>query len=391
MFYLFLFLLFCLISFVEIFNNSKYSKELYLFTVLILLFISGLRYETGGDWQSYTEIFSIIEPFDELVNGKGSTFVNHNIEFGFRLLISLAKMIVDDCQFFFFMISSISIFLLYKSLAYYTPYPQLSLILYFSILFFMLDMVAIRQGVAVMIFLFSLRFVHKKDFKRYFIAIIIASSFHLTSLLLLPLYLFLNKRFNSITIISFFIISCLIMILNIRWLHSILTFILPLFLGPIALKMQVYSADVGRGVSVGFFINMLLFILYYFNRVKLRKNPYFDLFFNLFLLYVFIYSALFELFEVSNRFRLYFSISQIVLLPMLVFTYKKSLNKLLVFMFVVFFSFFSGRHVFLEQIGGIAYNPYQNYLIYKAFDLESTGTKRLEISDQNYDNKKSNK
>ena len=180
------------------------------------------------------------------------------------------------------------------------------------------------------------------------------------------------------------------MILNIRWLHSILTFVLPFFLGPIALKMQVYSADVGRGLSVGFFINILLFVLYYFNRIKLQKNPYFNLFFNLFLLYVFIYSALFELFEVSNRFRLYFSISQIILLPMLVFTYKKSLNKLLAFMFVVFFSFFSARHVFLEHVGGIAYNPYQNYLIYKAFDLQSTGTKRLEISDQNYDNKKSN-
>ena len=52
------------------------------------------------------------------------------------------------------------------------------------------------------------------------------------------------------------------------------------------------------------------------------------------------------------------------------------------------FSFMSSRFIYLEQIGGIAYNPYQNYVIYKIFGLESTGVKRLEISDENYENNK---
>ena len=388
MFYSLVFVFLCLFSIIEIFNKSRYNNKLFIIASLILLIISGFRYETGGDWQSYTLVFEQIESIWDILKGNNNGFYTHNIEIGFKLLVSFAKGIINNVQFLFFIVSCILVFFLYKSIRTYSKYAILSLIIYYSTLYFQLDFIAIRQGIAVMIFFYSIKFIYEKNKIKYFTFIFIAGLFHTTAFLLLPLYYFLGRSYSTAKICVVFFVSNLLYLLNIRWLTGTLTLLIPQLSGIISFKMEQYSLDSARSISFGFFINIILFILFMIRKKYLLKNKYFNIFFNIFLLYIVVYLVFFELLVISNRFRLYFSISQVILLPMVVYSFKKISNKIYIYIYVIMFSFMSSRFIYLEQIGGIAYNPYQNYVIYKIFGLESTGVKRLEISDENYENNK---
>lgn len=392
MLYLLIFLILLLFSYNEVFtSNDKLKKTLYIASYYILVVLAGLRYETGGDWQSYAEVFDIIEPINEVIKGNGHVFANHQIEIGFRLLISITKFFSSNVQLLFFIVSFGCLTLLFKNLSVYSSYPQTSILIYYSVLYFFLDFVTIRQAISVMIFFFSIRFIQNRNLLKYIALIVTASFFHLTALLLLPLYWIINKRFSSNKVIIFFITINLVFLLNIKWMEATLNLVLPFFLGPVATKITTYTAEsalVGRGISIGFIINIIIFTLLMLTRSKNDGSKYYNIFFNLFLLYAFVYSVFFEIVDISNRFRLYFALSELILLPNLFIAFETYKNKILIFIFVTLFSFSTSRNIFLERTGGSAYNPYQNYIIYKMFDIKSTGKERLEINDKDFEENK---
>ena len=52
---------------------------------------AGLRYETGGDWTSYTSIFESIEPIDEVLTGQATAIDTLPIEIGYKYLNSIVR------------------------------------------------------------------------------------------------------------------------------------------------------------------------------------------------------------------------------------------------------------------------------------------------------------
>ncbi len=393
MFYLLIFFILLVFAYNEVFSsNDKLKHTQYIGSYYFLIVLAGFRYETGGDWQSYTEVYDIIEPINEVIKGNGSVFINHQIEFGFRLLVSITKFFSSNVQLLFFIVSFFCITFLFKNLSEYAVYPQTSILIYYSVLYFFLDFVTIRQAISVMIFFFSIRYIQNRKIFKYFALIITASLFHLTALLLLPLYWVINKEYSKIKVIAFFIAINFVFLLNIRWLEATLNLVLPFFFGPVASKITTYTAEsalVGRGISIGFIINIIIFVLLMIARDKTKEIKYYNIFFNLFLLYAFVYSVFFEIVDISNRFRLYFALSELILLPTLLTSFELYKNKILIFIFIVLFSFSTSRNIFLERTRGSAYNPYQNYILYKMFDIKSTGQERLDINDLDYEKNKS--
>jgi hypothetical protein len=154
--------------------------------------------------------------------------------------------------------------------------------------------------------------------------------------------------------------------------------------GIIRMYISSNTYGVNRVLSVGVFINFLLFILYYRHRHELRYFKYYTIFFNLFMINVVVFFVFYELIEISNRYRFYFLLSNVVLLPYLITIYKDAGFKVVTYAGIIAFSFLYGRAVFLEQPSAIAFNPYHNYLYHKIFYTKSDGLERLLKSDREY-------
>lgn len=356
---------------------------------VLIFFTSGLRYETGGDWTSYTEIFQTIESIDKVIDGHGENFKSIPLETGFKYLNSISRFICDNVQFLFFTVAFIISLLLFVSIPKYSPLPILSVLIYFGVLFFSLDMIVIRQGIAVSIVFFSYRYILQQSLLRYLILVIIASLFHVSALLLVPIYWICRKRYSSKGLVITFVIFLIIYFFRIQWLNGTFQFVLNILTGSdIAGKVYAYTTRdayaVQRGFSLGMIINVLLFPLFIYIRKSIEHYKYFNLFLNIFVCYLFVYFCMFEFVEISSRLKYYFMISLIILLPMWVSNYRKLFNRSLSCIIVCLFSLMYCKAQLFELPIASAFNPYQNYIIYMLFDKKSTGYERLMKSDNEF-------
>ncbi|MBC9910590.1 EpsG family protein [Chitinophaga varians] len=362
----------------------------FVISSLILVFLAGLRFETGGDWPGYTIFFNEVEPLPQVLFGNAPVFQESYMEWGYKIINAVVKSMGGNAQAMFFIIASLSGILLFVYLKRYLKNPIVGVMIYYTTMFLSLDMIAIRQGIAVVLFFGSVRYIYERRFLPFLLIVVIAFLFHRSVVLVLPLYFFLHRKMSTKGYIVCFILSLAVFVLHISWMAPLLKLLAAAIGGVNGLILEAYITNsvygVARNLSVGTWINILLFILYINNKSKLEEKKYFYCFFNLFMLNIFIYFVCYELIELSNRYRFYFTVCNLVLLPYIIEVYREPLQKLVAYAGIVVFSFLYGRMVFLEMPGAAAYNPYQNYIIYSVFEKRSTGQERLDKSDEAYIN-----
>jgi len=389
MFYLVIFIILGFFSFLEITSiDHLYKRILLIISFFMLWLIAGLKFEMGGDWPAYTQFFKEVEPFEVVLTQQAPVYSMNYMEPAYKLLNALIKSLGGNMQLVFLIIAFINSCLFFKALRMYCVYPVLGALIYFSAVYFPLDMIAIRQAVAVQLFFIALFFIYQRRFWLFFLTMLIAVLFHRSAFLLLPLYFVIHKELNYKVYTAIFIFSAAVFFLQIQWMASLLSLVADKIGGHTGGIIRMYlssnSYGVNRVLSVGVFINLLLFIVYYRHRNELRHFKYYTVFFNLFMINVVVFFVFYELIEISNRYRFYFLLSNVVLLPYLITIYKDTGFKIVTYVGIIVFSFLYGRAVFLEQPSAIAFNPYQNYLYHKIFDTRSDGMERLKKSDREY-------
>lgn len=167
-------------------RNNALSKFCFSGALVSFVLLAGLRYNNGVDYASYKEIY---ENPSELYELK---------ETGFIQLVDLMNRIGLSYQVFVFLFSFVTVWLAFKFIRYYSPYPFLSLLIYFSIgNYYFSTFNAIRQGLAIVIFLNMLELVKQRRRNKYiFLMIINALCVHFSAFLLIPLYYILNQHIN---------------------------------------------------------------------------------------------------------------------------------------------------------------------------------------------------
>lgn len=381
MFYFFIF------SILLFFAANDYDRKMniysgnivYGFLFLIFWLVAGLRYETGVDWPGYTSFFKESESIQKITsNGFGSYFENE-YEFGYVVLNSIIRTFTVNVQWLFLITGLGTSLLLFGSIKKYSTHIFISLLIYFCTIYFILDMSGIRQCISLNLFLVSIDYISKRKLLKYFGIILFASMFHITSLVLLPLYFVLNLKIKTWVLIIVVSIGIFISLFHISWIMLIVDKITNSFqLAAITGKLTRYSArSDSRNFGMGFILNFLIFVFCIFKRKELDKNKMFNLFLNMYVLSLFFYYFTWELTEISSRFRLYFSVGNIILFSYFLDIYKDKIARTLVFLFIISFSVYSGRIYLFEMSEGVAYNPYQNYVVHKTFGIKSTGMDRL--------------
>lgn len=392
MFYLICFGILCVLAVLNVQMHDKLSTQILNgLAAIMLICIAGLRYETGGDWDTYTLLFNKFPTFSRLI-GRPAEFADISVEEGFVLLCALVKSLGGTVQHLFFVVTFINITLITIALGKYTKYPVVALLCYYGILYFNLEMIYIRQATAVALCFFALQYIPSKRIVPYMIFILLACTFHRVAALMIPLYFFLNIKLPSWTYLAIVGLGAVIMLAGIPWIQTIFLTVAGWLGENYAEKAEVYTENamfaVNRGLSLGFILNLAIFVVIIFFKRKIDALPYGTIMLNMFFGSLVLYYYCFELVEVSNRVRLFFLIGIIALLPMVLEVLPLFLERLAGLVVVTLYCFSFSRGIFLEAPQSAAYNPYQNYIEYKINPRPSTGKQRLEQSKKAFRNER---
>ncbi len=327
---------FCLFS-IFLSNYQKSELGLKFSFVLIFLFL-GLRYDFGNDYETYIVLFNRIKEnpdiaFDQtmyIFYEPGWMFLNWVFRpigfFGMTLAISLFYSVV-----------------IYKLVKKHTPYQYYWLAVFFVVFnpgFILVHSTTMRQMVAILIFILSINYIYEKRIIPFVICILLASTFHYTSLAILIIapFLFDNRR------VSIIYGSILFSVYLFFFLFG--SFLAPYFGQLVSLFSERYDSYTDKGIAnsgLGFlYYSCLFLVILILDKVQ---NKGIALFFKLAILY-FMLMPFALIVEMTSRIGMYFSPAVVIVYPSIFKTLTSVLSKyfflavIMLFTIYQFFQFF---------------------------------------------------
>lgn len=212
------FLFLSIISFMDVFCSTalgKYKNIIYVGVLFVLALLAGMREDTY-DYANYEMLFQQTPDFITMFYmGDFSYIADIREEPGYMLINSIVKCFTDESEVLFCVISFSTLFFYGISIRRYSKYPMVSIMLYFSMIYLVKEMVQIRHGLAIAIFVYSFRYVLADKFWKFFLCIMLAASFHEAIFFSILIYPLRHMRVNySYGMFSIFV--CIILyVLNI--------------------------------------------------------------------------------------------------------------------------------------------------------------------------------
>ena len=305
-------------------NKVKSKNKKILFTILSFVpffCVMAFRYGIGYD---YLNIYDKI--FHTIINGGTS-----NWEPGIVYMIKLISMFSND-SFYFFLVTSLLIsFFTYKGILSNSEKPWLSLLLFITGGFYMESMNTVRQFVALAMFIYAIKYIKSKEPIKYIIWILIASLFHTSALVLLPLYFFCRTR---LTWKKRLIIS-LLLILTIPMISSGFYWILA------QTKYSFYMTGIYADANPTYselIIASILFMAASIFYKRGKDNEWYNIYYKLTFVFLIIGVLSFKVL-LAYRIIMYLKITTIFMVPSIIGQVHKSKNRIIYYMlFIIFFS-----------------------------------------------------
>lgn len=328
----------------------KHSSMWLKLSFILIFFLLALRYDYGNDYKAYLLDFIDINRHDIIDYFSSDLYYDP----GWLLLCRLFKPFG-----FFAMVATLSAFLCfvyYRFTEKYVP-PQFYwlsvLVFYYSPDIMLVQSTAMRQSIAIALFIFSIGYIFKKDLIRYVLCIALASAFHASILILLPVYFLglYNKKIPTPAIIV-----CVLMYAAAFVMHSSILQFINLFAGTYFEKYTRFqeASSVSSGLGVAFQSVILLMILF------LEKNQAREvgLVFKIAALgYIFIPLSLAIMMLVRMGF--YFQPAAIVVYPYLVSSIKLKPISRLVLILLLFITAYNYYSFFQSDVWKIPFGTYK--------------------------------
>lgn len=296
-----------------------------LVLMVLPLLLAAFRYNVGYDYGSY------VGAFQYYGSVKYSSIIqSYKIgdPVGYYLFAKWAASFGSE-RWFFFWLAFVSLLppMMYF-LIDWADSPELPLIL-FMYLFgpFIFAFSAIKQGVAIGIIIFSLRYVTQRKFFNFFLCMIIACSFHVTAIVFIPMFFLLNHNMELSTWKrTAIIIAVVLVMINLETVLS----------GVFGGRFEEYALETVYGRNRSFWLYSLLAAVFFlFRKVLKEKDLRNDL-----LVLLMIIGAMCQVLGFSNAFAKrvgeYFAFSQVILLPQMLFIFNERSQKAAKFLLCIY-------------------------------------------------------
>jgi transmembrane protein EpsG len=164
----------------------KPNKLLMFIAMLSLILVSGLR-NNIGDTPFYVHSYKMIDD---------SSLFNIKLEgdFGFNFFQTFLHKISDDPQLLLFSTALITNALIVITLYKYSRMIELSIYVYIASGMYTVTMNGIRQSLAAAIVFIATKYILKGDFKKFLLVVLLASTFHQTALIFIPIYFIVRRK-----------------------------------------------------------------------------------------------------------------------------------------------------------------------------------------------------
>lgn len=179
------------------------GKQLYLgnkyvwmiLTFLPMYLVNALMSYVGGDYGNYFRYFQ------RIVSGQ-----EQEVEIGYKWICLLVSKLNLEFQWVYIILCMISYGILIICVKKYSQNYVISyLMFFFNGYFALLGLNQIRQFVSVVVILYAMDYIYKKNLFKYLIAVAIATCFHISAIIMLPFYWILGKKWS----LSTFFVGCL--------------------------------------------------------------------------------------------------------------------------------------------------------------------------------------
>lgn len=384
MFYLILALILFLCALLHIYKGSTtISRRKRVVLFLCFWLVAGLAYQTGVDWKVYSSVFEQSLPLGKALSSGSfqQQYAGISTEPGYSLISSLVISLTDDYQILQLVVLLIASIFFFKAVSKYTQNLYLVLLVYLGYVYLTLNMSGIRQALSLSIIFYALQYIESKQFWRFLFFVVLAIMFHYSSLVVIPLYWVLNKKFSTPLICMLVGVGLLVYVARISIISSTIEQITQSSGNPVLYRMYLYvtgTKDALPSISPKMFLNVISLVMLLLRRdILIEQNRYSNIFFNLFLFYVLLGQYMWDTGDIVVRIQHYFILGLIVMLPIYADSLKYMGNKIIMAFFVLALSLWSSNPIFLGQQGGLPYNPYQNYVLYQISGRQSTGEERL--------------
>lgn len=180
-------------------NNSKVG---YRFAAILLTAVAAIRYDVGADYSQYHYIIDSFIEVQKVPMWEPLT----------SYVFVLPSILFKNVDVFFILTSLFIYSLAFYSFRKYSVLPSLSLIIYLSI-FYLISCSIVRQAIALSICLYAYKYILNNSFKKYVVAILIATLFHYSAFITIFIY-YIYRKGN--------IIRTLVLLLGILFLKNLI-------------------------------------------------------------------------------------------------------------------------------------------------------------------------
>lgn len=307
-------------------TRVKADKILVLLSGSILIIVSGLRNNIGDTVfyiHSYeTENFT----WESVMKGKDA---------GFGVYQMLLKQFSDDPQILIFVSALITNLLIVMVLYKYSRLFEISLYVFIASGMFLVSMNGMRQFLAAAILFAGTKLLEKRKWLPYFLVVLLASAFHQSALIMIPVYFLVNRK--AWTKGTFMLLAAAVLIIIGFSQFQTLLFN--------ALENTQYEGyknfSEGGANYLRVVVNAVPLAIAYFGRDRLKEiNPNSDLIINMTLL-GFIFMIISTQNWIFARFSIYFGLYNLILVSWIIKVFRKKDEKLIYYsLLICYFIFF---------------------------------------------------
>lgn len=302
-------------------TNSFYT---FLMIYIIIFFIGG-RWFVGFDCTNYEKAFDEAPVLFGLNRDTlEEYFKKCGMEKGFCIWQIFFKSFVNNFWCFSFLNAVIDYTIFYVCLNdYLSKYKGISILFFYVFIADShLGINMIRNLKSVMLFLYSLRFLYKKQFLKYLLMNAFGFLFHISSLFYIPLYFVLNKKINKKIFIAVYGIGLIVFLFNIKWIGFALQPFATGNFGRITHLVLAYSdkANVLSGsgrITIGFLERFISFIMLMLYKDRMERSfRYGTIFVNMAFIYFVLFFFFNEMYIFIQRLPPLFLVSYCFIFPM---------------------------------------------------------------------------